>query len=103
MYKLTVFIPDSYVEVVKQALFEAGAGQIGNYSHCSWQVLGQGQFMPRTGSNAFIGTIDNLETVTEWRVEMVVADDKLQAVIMALKSSHPYETPAFDVIQTATV
>lgn len=99
MYKLTVFIPESHLDVVKNALFSTGAGQIGNYSHCCWQVLGQGQFMPLAGNNAFIGKTDKLESVAEWRVEMVVAEDKLQAVISALKSAHPYETPAYDVIK----
>lgn len=99
MYKLTVFIPDSHVEAVKTALFAAGAGQIGNYSHCAWQVLGQGQFMPLAGNQAFIGETDKLETVPEWRVEMVVAKANIQAVLTALKSSHPYETPAYDVVE----
>lgn len=98
MYKLTVFIPDSHVEIVKTTLFNAGAGQIGNYSHCSWQVLGQGQFMPLIGNHAFIGETDKLETIAEWRVEMVVAKDTIHAVINALKASHPYETPAYDVV-----
>lgn len=100
MYKLTVFIPDSYLETVKTALFDAGAGQIGNYSHCCWQVLGQGQFMPLAGHHAFIGETGKLEVVAEWRVEMVVADDKIHSVINALHKNHPYETPAYDVIQT---
>ncbi len=99
MYKLTVFIPDTHVEVVKDALFAAGAGQIGNYSNCSWQVLGQGQFMPLAGNNAFIGQTDVVETVPEWRVEMVVASAYIRKVIVALKTSHPYETPAYDVIK----
>lgn len=98
MYKLTVFIPDSHVEMVKTALFNAGAGQIGNYSHCCWQVLGQGQFMPLEGNHAFIGETGKIETVAEWRVEMVVEKAKIQAVIQALKSAHPYETPAYDVV-----
>lgn len=103
MYKLTVFIPESHLDVVKNALFSTGAGQIGNYSHCCWQVLGQGQFMPLAGNNAFIGKTDKLESVAEWRVEMVVAEDKLQAVISALKSAHPYETPAYDVIKMLNI
>lgn len=103
MYKLTLFIPDSHVEIVKTALFEAGAGQIGNYSHCSWQILGQGQFMPLAGNQAFIGETDKLEKVAEWRVEMVVAAEKIHAVIQALRASHPYETPAFDIIQMVDI
>ena len=98
MYKLTVFIPDSHLEPVKTALFAAGAGTIGNYSNCCWQVQGTGQFKPLSGSNPHIGQQDEIEQVTEWRVEMVVATDKIHAVIDALKQAHPYETPAYDVM-----
>ena len=99
MYKLTVFIPDDHLETVKTALFTAGAGTIGNYSDCCWQVQGIGQFKPLSGSNPHIGQQDKIEQVTEWRVEMVVATDKIHAVIDALKQAHPYETPAYDVIR----
>lgn len=103
MYKFTVFIPESDLEKVKQALFEAGAGHIGNYSHCCWQVKGTGQFMPRSGSQPHIGNHNEVEEVTEWRVEMVVAEDKINAVIEALKQAHPYETPSYDVIQVIDI
>lgn len=99
MYKLTTYIPMDYLEPVKQALFDAGAGQIGQYQQCCWQVLGTGQFMPLAGNHAFIGNTNQLETLAEWRVEMVVAQDKIEAVVQALKQSHPYETPAYDVIK----
>ena len=99
MYKLTVFIPDAALEPVKSALFAAGAGKIGNYEQCCWQVQGSGQFMPLAGSQPNIGAQDKLETVDEWRVEMVVATARIKAVIEALKQAHPYETPAYDVIE----
>ena len=99
MYKLTVFIPDAALEPVKSALFAAGAGKIGNYEQCCWQVQGSGQFMPLAGSQPNIGAQDKLETVDEWRVEMVVATARIKAVIEALKQEHPYETPAYDVIE----
>ena len=103
MYKFTVFIPESDLEKVKQALFKAGAGHIGNYSHCCWQVKGTGQFMPRSGSQPHIGKHNEVEKVAEWRVEMVVAEDKIRGVIEALKQAHPYETPAYDVIQVVDI
>ncbi len=103
MYKLTFFVPDSHLEAVKTAVFDAGAGQIGNYSNCCWQVQGIGQFVPMVGSDPHTGTQGKLETLDEWRVEMVVADDRLQAVIDALKASHPFETPAYDVIKTVYI
>ncbi len=99
MYKLTVFIPKTALETVKSALFAAGAGTIGNYQQCCWQVQGVGQFMPLAGSTPNIGTQDSLEKVDEWRVEMVVDSKVIHAVIDALKQSHPYETPAYDVIE----
>ena len=99
MYKLTVFIPDEALDTVKSALFAAGAGSIGDYEQCCWQVQGTGQFMPLAGSAPHIGKQDSLETVDEWRVEMVVDDTAIVASIAALKTAHPYETPAYDVIK----
>lgn len=99
MYKLTVFIPEPALEKVKSALFAAGAGNIGHYQQCCWQVKGTGQFIPLSGSNPYIGAQDKLETVDEWRVEMVVDKERITKVITALKQAHPYETPAYDVIE----
>ena len=99
MYKLTFYVPDAHVDVVKSAVFAAGAGRIGNYEACSWQVMGQGQFRPLQAATPFIGQPDQLETVAEWRVEMVVEELYIHDVIVALKQAHPYETPAFDVIK----
>ncbi|SNT71284.1 NGG1p interacting factor NIF3 [Psychrobacter sp. LV10R520-6] len=99
MYKLTVFIPEQALNEVKSALFAAGAGTIGNYEQCCWQVQGMGQFMPLAGSSPHIGTHDSIETVSEWRVEMVVNEVAIHSVITALKRAHPYETPAYDVIK----
>ncbi len=98
MYKLTVFIPNEALDQVKSALFAAGAGKIGNYEQCCWQVKGVGQFKPLAGSTPHIGVQDSLETVDEWRVEMVVNESLMVDVIDALKRAHPYETPAFDVM-----
>lgn len=99
MYKLTVFIPTEALDKVKAVLFAAGAGTIGNYEQCCWQVQGAGQFMPLAGSTPHIGSQHSLETVSEWRVEMVVAEEAIKTVIDALKRAHPYETPAYDVIK----
>ena len=99
MYKLTVFIPEEALDQVKSALFAAGAGKIGDYEQCCWEVQGVGQFMPLAGSNPYIGIQHSLEKVSEWRVEMVVAKAHIAEVISALKQAHPYETPAYDVIE----
>lgn len=99
MLKLIYYVPESHLESTKIAIFEAGAGGIGNYEHCSWQVLGIGQFKPVKGANPFIGELGELEQVPEWRVETIVSEDKAKSVAEALKASHPYEEPAFEFIQ----
>ncbi|WP_342623117.1 YqfO family protein [Pseudomonas alkylphenolica] len=101
MYKLAFFVPPSHVDVVKTAVFAAGGGRIGDYDCCAWQVLGQGQFRPLDGSQPFIGQSGVVEQVEEWRVELVVADELIKSVVAALKLSHPYETPAYEVWQLA--
>lgn len=97
MYKIVIYVPDTHIEQVKHAMFTSGAGKIGNYSCCAWQVLGEGQFMPLEGSQAFIGKKNQVETVPEFKVEMVCDEKHIHAAIAALKASHPYETPAYQV------
>lgn len=99
MYKICFYVPTTYSEQVKNAMFAAGAGKIGNYSCCAWQVEGEGQFMPLQGSNAFIGDIDKIEKVSEFKIEMICDDEYIKNVIAALKKSHPYEQPAYFVIR----
>jgi hypothetical protein len=99
MYKLVFFVPDTHLNQVKAAVFEAGAGKVGDYECCAWQVLGQGQFRPLKGADPHIGQIDQLELVPEWRVEVVLPREKLARVLKVMKETHPYEHPAFDVIQ----
>lgn len=101
MYKLVFFVPATHAEEVKEAVFNAGAGRIGDYSHCCWQVLGTGQFKPLEGSDPYLGSQGELEKVEEFRIEMVCSDDRIKYAIQALKQSHPYEEPAFDVWQLA--
>jgi hypothetical protein len=97
MYKIAFFVPADHKEKVKQAIFATGAGRIGNYDCCSWEVLGTGQFRALSGSNPFIGQQGVIETVQEYRVELVCQDHLIQAAVAALRSAHPYEEPAFDV------
>ncbi|PHX45130.1 NGG1p interacting factor NIF3 [Pseudomonas sp. NZIPFR-PS5] len=97
MYKLAFFVPQSHVEQVKNALFAVGAGRIGAYDRCSWQVLGHGQFRPLDGSQPFIGQAGEVEQVQEWKVELVVSDELIRQAVAAMKDSHPYEVPAYDV------
>ena len=97
MFKLCVYIPVSHLEPVKQALFAAGAGRIGDYDSCCWQVKGEGQFRPLDGSQPFIGQTGEVEPVAEYRVETVCADEVVDNVLAAMRAAHPYEEPAFDL------
>ena len=99
MYKLVFYVPDTHLQVVKTAVFQAGAGTLGNYDQCCWQVLGCGQFRPLSGSNPHVGENNQIQLVDEYRVEMLCGKNKIREVVKALKSSHPYETPAFDVTE----
>lgn len=99
MFKLIYYVPDSHLKSTKQAIFSAGAGGIGNYEHCAWQVKGMGQFKPVKGADPYIGELGELEQVDEWRVETIVIEENAKAVAKALKASHPYEEPAFEFIQ----
>ena len=103
MYKLAFFVPESHLEAVKQAVFSTGAGRIGNYDSCCWQTLGQGQFRPLDGSSPFLGRQGNIETVEEYRVEMVCEDQLIGNAVKALVDTHPYEEPAYDVWLLADV
>jgi hypothetical protein len=98
VYKLCFYVPASHLESVKAAVFATGAGRVGDYDNCSWQVLGMGQFRPLAGSKPFLGQQDELEQVDEYRVEMVCAAQYVKAAIMALQAAHPYEEPAWDVV-----
>ena len=99
LFQITVYVPKSHKEQVKMAIFKAGAGQYQGYDSCSWECLGQGQFRPLPGSEPFIGDINKIEVVPEYKIETLCHEDKLPAVINALKNSHPYETPAYTVTQ----
>jgi len=100
MYKFVFFVPESHLETVKQAVFEAGAGQIGQYDQCCWQVAGQGQFRALEGSQPYVGQQHQLETLIEYRVEMMVSAEYLSSVLEKFFDAHPYETPAYDVTET---
>ena len=101
MYQLVFYVPESHLEAVKAAIFAAGAGRIGDYEQCCWQVLGSGQFKPLAGSNPHLGEVGSLERVPEYRVEMVCDDACTAEVVKAFKRAHPYEEPAWDLIALA--
>jgi len=96
-FKLLVYVPTASHDTVAKALFASGAGVIGNYENCSFSTAGTGTFKGTTDSNPTIGTQDNLETVEEIKLEVVVPRWLLKSVLSSLKQSHPYEEPAYDV------
>ena len=96
--KLTVFVPPEFAEAVRNAAHEAGGGQIGAYSDCSFSVGGTGQFRPTGSAKPFIGTTGGpIERLHEVRIEMVVESWKINEVLSAIKKAHPYEEVAYDV------
>lgn len=99
MYQITFYVPETHVEILKNHLFAAGAGQMGNYTKVSWQVKGKGQFCAQAGSKPFLGKQGEIEHVIEYKVELVCAEKYLKKVIKTLKAVHPYEEPAYSVIR----
>lgn len=95
--KLVVTVPLTHSDIVRQAMGDAGAGVVGNYSHCSFSVLGQGRFLPQDGANPHIGQVGVSEVVEEERIEVNCPKDKIEEIIIALKAVHPYDQVAYDV------
>ena len=93
--KIVVFVPETHADAVRRAIGDAGAGKIGNYSHCTFSSKGQGRFLPLGGAHPTIGEVGKMETVDEERIEFVCDKDILEKVIVAMKASHPYEEVAF--------
>ncbi|MGZ4661144.1 MAG: hypothetical protein ACXVYB_07690 [Arthrobacter sp.] len=94
LHALVVYVPAPFAETVLAAIGDAGAGRVGNYSHCAFTVPGTGRFTPLPGATPFIGALGEAEQVPEIRIECVVAEELLGAVVAALRSAHPYEEPA---------
>jgi dinuclear metal center YbgI/SA1388 family protein len=95
--KLVVFVPDSDLAKVSDALFAAGAGVIGQYEQCSFRLAGTGTFFGTDSTNPTVGTKGRREDVSEWRLEVVVPEGRVDAVVAAMRNAHSYEEPAFDV------
>lgn len=95
--KIVVFAPVSHADDVRKALAEAGAGHIGNYDSCSFSSRGIGRFRGLEGTKPFIGESGKLEEVEEERIETICPSEKMEAVLTAVKRSHPYEEPAIDI------
>ena len=96
-YKVVVFVPDKDLDKVSAAMFAAGAGQIGQYSQCSFRIPGTGTFFGSEATNPTLGQKGRREEVGELRLESVCPAESLGAVIAALRKTHSYEEPAFDI------
>ena len=102
--KIVVFVPITHTKQVQQAMFHAGAGQIGtNYHECSFKVKGVGEFTPIETANPVIGSVGTHEEVEEERLEMICREDLLSSVLAALRQAHPYEVPAYDVFTVENI
>ena len=99
MYEINFYVPADHAQSVKSAMFRAGAGKIGKYEQCSFEVSGTGQFSPTEGATPFLGKIGSLERVNEVKIEMVCEKAVIREVVLALKNAHPYETPAYHVLE----
>jgi hypothetical protein len=98
LVKLVFFAPSTHADIVRKAMGDAGAGQMGNYAHCTFSSKGHGRFMPLKGAHPTIGKVGKLEIVEEERIETLCPREKVNAVIDAIKKVHPYEEPAYDII-----
>jgi len=97
--KLVVFVPREALDAVREALFAAGAGRIGKYEHCSWYTEGTGTFLGGEGTSPSVGRAGSEERVAELRLETVFPSERQDDVLVALRRTHPYEEPAFDVYE----
>jgi len=97
MFKLVIFVPSEAVDAVRDALAEAGAGVIGNYTHCSFQSPGTGTFKPMPGAEPYVGKVGELEKAPEFRLEVLAPEGSLHDAISAMLAAHPYEEAAYDV------
>ena len=95
--KLIVFVPREALDPVRDALFAAGAGRIGDYERCSWYTEGTGTFFGREGTEPSVGQAGREQRVAELRLETVFPEERQAEVVEALRRAHPYEEPAFDV------
>jgi len=97
--KLVVFVPPEALDRVRDALFAAGAGTIGDYERCSWYTEGTGTFLALPGADPAVGAVGEEERVSELRLETVFPAERAADVVGALRAAHPYEEPAFDVYE----
>jgi len=99
LFKFTIYLPESHLEGVKMAMFNAGAGVVGNHKNCCWEVLGRGQFTPMEDTTSYIGGKELLKGLSEYRVEILCQGRYVENAVKALKQAHPYTQPAYHVVK----
>ena len=97
MKKIVVTVPVESADKLREAMGEAGAGKVGNYTFCSFSVRGTGHFLPGNGAQPAVGVVGKLESVEEERIEVNCDNTLIESVIAAIRKVHPYEEPAIDV------
>jgi hypothetical protein len=102
-FKLVYFVPEDARDRTREACFAAGGGRIGDYERCSWYTLGTGTFLAGEGADPAVGEVGAEEHVAEYRVEMVVPEERLAPVLDALREAHPYEEVALDLVPLHTL
>lgn len=95
--KLVYFVPEEARDATREACFAAGGGRIGDYERCSWYTPGTGTFLAGEGADPAIGSVGEEEHVREFRVELVVPEERAAAVVDALREAHPYEEVAYEL------
>lgn len=101
MYQLIVYVPVEAADQVKSAIFSSGAGTLGQYSHCCFEIKGTGQFLPSDNAHPAVGVPQHLNRIEELRIELLCPADCLKEAIAGLKAAHPYEHPVYAVIPLA--
>jgi hypothetical protein len=99
MYKLNYYVPPEAKEKTKEALFNLGVGRFENYENCCFETVGQSEFKPIHNANPYIGTLNKLESLQEYKIEMICSDELIKEAVKVLKEAHPYEEVAYEVIR----
>lgn len=99
MYKVFVTIPETHTDKLIDAMAKAGAGVVGNYTHCAYITKGMGNYLPEKGATPFIGEVGSMNREPEDKIEMICPKERLEEVVKAIKKVHPYETPTIDVVE----
>lgn len=97
LVKIVVFVPEENADDIREALGKAGAGEIGEYSYCSFSIKGVGRFKPSKNAEPHIGSANKLETVNEERIEVACEKDQAADIIKVIKQVHPYEEVVIDI------